>query len=93
MQLVGAKRSFIIRPFLHRSVIYGLLGGFIAALLLAVLVFIAYKQLNVNIAMADVQMPYIVIIGAVVLMGIAISYLSTYFSIRYYLNHKDEQLY
>jgi cell division transport system permease protein len=93
MQLVGAKRSFIIRPFLHRSLIYGLLGSVIATLLLAVLVFISYNQLNIAIAMADVKMPYVVIIGIVVLMGMAISYFSTYFSIHYYLNHKDEQLY
>jgi cell division transport system permease protein len=93
MQLVGAKRSFIIRPFLHRSLIYGLLGSVIATLLLAVLVFISYSQLNIAIAMADVKMPYVVIIGIVVLMGMAISYFSTYFSIHYYLNHKDEQLY
>lgn len=93
MQLVGAKRSFIIRPFLRRSVLYGLLGSMIAILLLAVLLFIAHSQLNTNITMIDVQLPYVVIIGIIVLMGIAISYMSTYFSIRYYLNHKDEQLY
>ena len=93
MQLVGAKRSFIIRPFLHRSVLYGLLGTLIAILLLAVLVFIAYRQLNINIVMTDVQLPYAVIVGVIMLMGIAISYISTYFSIHYYLNHKDEQLY
>lgn len=93
MQLVGAKRSFIIRPFLRRSVLYGLLGSLIAILLLAVLVFIAYNQLNIHFAVADVQLPYAIIIGIIIVMGIAISYISTYFSIRYYLNQKDEQLY
>lgn len=93
MQLVGAKRSFIIRPFLRRSVLYGLLGSLIAILLLAVLVFIAYNQLNIHFAVADVQLPYAIIIGVIIVMGIAISYISTYFSIRYYLNQKDEQLY
>lgn len=93
MQLVGAKRSFIIRPFLRRSVLYGLLGSLIAILLLAVLVFIAYNQLNIHFAVADVQLPYAIIVGIIIVMGIAISYISTYFSIRYYLNQKDEQLY
>lgn len=93
MQLVGAKRSFIIRPFLRRSVLYGLLGSLIAILLLAVLVFIAYNQLNIHFAVVDVQLPYAIIIGIIIVMGIAISYISTYFSIRYYLNQKDEQLY
>lgn len=93
MQLVGAKRSFIIRPFLRRSVLYALLGSLIAILLLAVLVFIAYNQLNIHFAVADVQLPYAIIIGIIIAMGIAISYISTYFSIRYYLNQKDEQLY
>ena len=85
MQLVGAKRSFIIRPFLRRSVLYGLLGSLIAILLLAVMVFIAYNQLNIHFAVADVQLPYAIIIGIIIVMGIAISYISTYFSIRYYL--------
>ena len=42
---------------------------------------------NINIVMTDVPLPYAVIVGVIMLMGIAISYISTYFSIHYYLNH------
>lgn len=93
MQLVGAKRSFIIRPFLLRSLLYGLFGSVIAIALLVVLVFVLYRQFNVELNMAQVQIPYLIIIGVILLLGVAISFLATYFSLRYYLNNKNEQLY
>ena len=93
MQLVGAKRSFIIRPFLLRSLLYGFLGSVIAIALLVVLVFVLYRQFNVELNMAQVQIPYLIIIGVILLLGVAISFLATYFSLRYYLNNKNEQLY
>lgn len=93
MQLVGAKRSFIIRPFLRRSLLYGLLGAVIAIVLLAVLVFVLYRQFNIELNMAQVQLPYLIIVSVILILGLAISFLATYFSLRYYLNNKNEQLY
>lgn len=93
MQLVGAKRSFIIRPFLRRSLLYGLLGAVIAIVLLVVLVFVLYRQFNIELNMAQVQLPYLIIVSVILILGLAISFLATYFSLRYYLNNKNEQLY
>lgn len=93
MQLVGAKRSFIIRPFLRRSLLYGLLGAVIAIVLLIVLVFVLYRQFNIELNMAQVQLPYLIIVSVILILGLAISFLATYFSLRYYLNNKNEQLY
>lgn len=93
MQLVGAKRWFIISPFLKRSVLYGLFGAFIAIIALIILMFAAYKHLNASELLMYYKQPYMVIGCIIVAFGIAISSVSTYISIIYYLNRKDEQLY
>ncbi len=93
MQLVGAKRSFIIRPFLKRSIFYGLCGGLIALLFLGSLVFIINNQFNANINLIENKTPYLIIGGIILGVGVVISLASTYFSINYYLNRKNEHLY
>lgn len=94
MQLVGAKRGFIVRPFLGKSILYGFLGAVIAIVLLAVLVVVFNSRFNyIDINDTTTQMVLSAIAGVIVVFGIAISFISTYFSVRYYLNHKDEQLY
>ena len=94
MQLVGAKRGFIVRPFLSKSILYGFLGAVIAIVLLAVLVVVFNSRFNyIDINDTTTQMVLSAIAGVIVVFGIAISFISTYFSVRYYLNHKDEQLY
>lgn len=44
MQLVGASRSFIARPYVRRSVVQGLIGALIALGLLALGVFLVWKS-------------------------------------------------
>jgi cell division transport system permease protein len=91
---VGAKRGFIVRPFLSKSILYGFLGAVIAIVLLAVLVVVFNSRFNyIDINDTTTRMVLSAIAGVIVVFGIAISFISTYFSVRYYLNHKDEQLY
>ena len=93
MQLVGAKRSFIIRPFLQRSLLYGFIGTIIAIILLGVLVFVLYRQFAIEFDVNQIKIPYLIMVAIITLFGIAISFFATYFSVRYYLKNKNEQLY
>ncbi|MCQ2278498.1 MAG: ABC transporter permease [Bacteroidales bacterium] len=88
MQLVGAKRSFIARPFLWRSALLGLLGGVIADGLLVAVVYSFSTQFSLQLMIAEHMVVYSVMAGIVPLAGILIAYFSTLFSINHYLKKK-----
>lgn len=88
MQLVGAKRSFIARPFLWRSVIIGFLGGLFADLLLGVIVYSFSSQFGLNILTQEFWMIYGIMAGVLPVVGIIIAYFSTFFSISHYLRKR-----
>ncbi len=93
MQLVGAKRWFIIAPYLRRSVLYGFIGGLIAIALEVLLVYIVNNHLNMGISFAE-NRDYHLILGSVILvLGIVISFFSTYFSLLRYIRMSDSKLY
>lgn len=93
MQLVGAKRSFIIAPFLRKSILYGFLGGIIASALLGTLTYIINSQLGIGIDYVANEIPYIAIGTVLLLFGIIISLCSTYLSLVHYLRKDNDQLY
>ena len=93
MQLVGAKRGFIIAPYLRRSVLVGFLGGIIAIVLVVLLVYIVNNQFNIGIDFAANRNYYICLGGVILVLGIVISFVSTYFSLLRYLRMSDSKLY
>lgn len=93
MQLVGAKRGFIIAPYLRRSLLYGFLGGLIAIALEVVLVYIVNNQFNIGIDFTE-NRNYYIVLGAIILaLGMVISFVSTYFSLLRYIRMSDSKLY
>ncbi len=92
MQLVGATRGFIRKPLLIQSIMQGLVGGFIANVLLAGIIYLSTRELS---GVVDFQnIPLVVILFLTVfLIGILITWLSTFFAVRKYLNLKTEDLY
>ena len=92
MQLVGATKGFIRRPFMWQNIKLGLVGAFIALSLLSAMLY--YLQLNFPVLsdMQDVKF-YVVLYVGVILLGVFISWLSTYFAINKYLGLRTEQLY
>ena len=93
MQLVGAKRGFIIAPYLRRSLLYGFLGGLIALALEVVLVYIVNNQFNIGIDFTE-NRNYYIVLGAIILaLGMVISFVSTYFSLLRYIRMSDSKLY
>jgi len=92
MQLVGATKSFIHKPFLKEGLILGTLGGLTAALLLAgtyALLIGEWPRLGTSLtwnlwgALAAAQ----------ILIGIALTTVSTALAVRRYLALNTNQLY
>lgn len=92
MQLVGAKSSFIRRPFIITSIFQGFLSAIIGmALLLGV--FYALKRYMDIIDSAYNLKIFLILFGVLVLLGVVISLFSTWFALNKYLRKKIDNLY
>ena len=92
MQLVGATRGFIRRPFLLYSILHGLSGATLAIILLSGLIYFVNNQMNGVIGFSDIYLIGILFIF-VTLIGILITFISTFFAVNKYLRLKTDQLY
>ncbi|SEL34964.1 cell division protein FtsX [Parapedobacter koreensis] len=92
MQMVGATKGFIRRPFLGYGVLHGLLGALIAILLLLLTLHLGQREIPELVFLRD-WFEFIVIFIVVTLLGILISGLSTYFAVSKYLRLKSNELY
>ncbi len=91
MQLVGATKGFICKPFIWRSLRHGILGAIIALILLAVLSH--YISRNIPDIVSLQNTVYLaLLVGAIILIGMIISMSCTFFALRKYLNLKSDQL-
>lgn len=92
MQLVGATRWFIRRPFILRSMLNGILGGVFASLLLIILLYFVHGWIPFIDFLAHPVFYGGVFLGLMIL-GSIITGLSGLFSINKYLKMKLEDLY
>ena len=92
MQLVGATKNFIRKPFLGYGVLHGLLGALIAIILLLVTLYVAQQQIPELVILTNWVEFSLVFIG-VLAIGIMISFFSTYFAVSKYLRLKIYDLY
>ena len=92
MQLVGATRSFIRRPFIRTNVRLGILSAFLAILLFYGALLAIVKSYTEFSILLDNTILCIVFIG-ILAMGILISWLSTYFATQRFLNLNTNDLY
>jgi cell division transport system permease protein len=96
MQMVGAKHSFITKPFLVNSIYQGILSAVLAILLFigASILMSDYKELFGELIFNKKNMEMnLFVFGIIILLGILISFLSTYFSIKKYLRLSQDKLY
>ena len=92
MKLVGATRSFIRAPFLVQSAFQGVFAAFIAIIaLIAVLYFMrsGFEQLF-EIFRLDLLLA---VMGIVIVSGLAICLLSTWFVVNKLVSLKKDELY
>jgi cell division transport system permease protein len=92
MQLVGAHRNFIRRPFLLQSAANGFTASLLALALLFALVFLLQEEFEGVISLKDYDLLSILALG-IILMGIMINWVSTFFAVNKYLNIKTDKLY
>ena len=92
MQMVGATKGFIRRPFLGYGILHGLLGAIIAIILLILLLYFGQKQIP-ELALLEDYFEFAVIFVGVIVIGILISGLSTYFAVTKYLRLRMNDLY
>ncbi len=92
MQMVGATKSFIRKPFVKRSIILGIIGATLAVLaLLGVLSFISTNYPALDI-FKDIELTIVVLLGVLVL-GVLITWISTHFATQRFLNLRTDDLY
>ena len=92
MQMVGATKSFIRKPFIWQNIKLGMLGALISLLALGGVLY----YVNTNFQdLGLLEDPYILIIllVGVFLLGIIISLISTYFATQRFLNLRTDELY
>jgi len=92
MQLVGATKSFIHKPFLREGLILGALGGLLAALLLALTFSLVVSQWP-RLALSLTWSLWFALAAAQILIGITLTTASTALAVRRYLALKTHQLY
>lgn len=91
MKLVGATKGFIMRPFLGRSVLQGIYAGLIASLMIVGVVYGLNHGLPEVGFITDLHILGI-ILAAVMVMGILISLLFTYWAVSKYVRLNSSQI-
>lgn len=92
MQLVGAKKWFIQKPFVLRAAGYGLLGGVLASLLIWVITDYAQQKIE-DLQLLHNQDQFLILLGVLLVLGMTVAIVSTVFSMQKYLKMSLEELY
>ena len=92
MQMVGATKSFIRRPFVWKSVQLGIIGAVVALIGMGVVLFYLDKTFpDLNFLQQPVLIALLFI--GIFLLGILITWVSTFIATQRFLNLKTDQLY
>jgi cell division transport system permease protein len=92
MQLVGATRAFIRKPFLIKSIYHGLFASLIALLLLLGLLYLIEREFVLMFSFETTSL--LVVLGVVIIcIGVLINLVSTYFSVNRFLGISEDKLY
>jgi len=92
MQMVGATKQFIRRPFVWKSVRLGMIGAVIALIGMAIVLY----YLNITFTELELLSNPVLVISLFILifaLGIIITWISTHFATQRFLNLKTDDLY
>ncbi len=92
MQLVGATSSYILKPFLFRGIIYGLVSGILSSSLLFLIITLVNEKMNATEVIVSFEKLSIIFI-TLITTGIVMVMLSTYVSVNKYLGSSLDDLY
>jgi cell division transport system permease protein len=92
MQLVGARHSFIRRPFVMRGIGNGIVAAFIAIGLIVTFLYYLQQQMPELIDFKNIEL-YGALFLIIIVLGIIISWISTNLAVRKYLRIESGDLY
>jgi cell division transport system permease protein len=92
MQVVGATRSFIRRPFLVQSAFHGLMAALLSMGLLMGLLYLIEREFFMMFSFESTNL--LILLGvSLIVIGVLINIISTFFSVNRYLSISEDQLY
>jgi len=92
MQMVGATKKFIRKPFVWKSVRLGMIGAFVALIGVAVVLYYLDKAFP-ELALLSDEILLIGLFVGVFGIGILITWISTFFATQRFLNLRTDELY
>jgi cell division transport system permease protein len=92
MQMVGATKHFIRKPFIWKSVRLGMIGATLAMIGMAVVLFYLNRSFPELELLKD-KLLLGVLFGFIFLMGLFITWISTFFATQRFLNLRTDDLY
>lgn len=92
MQLVGATKSFIRKPFIWSHLRLGILSSFLALLLLSFLLWEVNSRFP-ELEMLNQKKELMLVYGGILILGVGITFISTFFATQRYLNLKTDAVY
>jgi len=92
MQMVGATKSFIRRPFIWKSIRLGIIGAVLAVIALIALLYYLDTNYPALGVLRDEMMTGAVLVG-VLIAGVVITWISTFIATQRFLNLRTDDLY
>lgn len=92
MQLVGATRAFVRRPFLLKSAFHGLLAALLSLLLLVAMLYLIEREFFRLFTFDNMNLLFL-LMGFIVVTGVFINVISTWFAVNRYLSIPEDKLY
>ena len=92
MQLVGATKSFIRKPFIWSHLRLGILSSFLALLLLSFLLWEVNSRFP-ELEMLKQKKELMLVYGGILILGVGVTSISTFFATQRYLNLKTDAVY
>lgn len=92
MQMVGATKSFIRRPFILKSVQLGIIGAVVALIGMAIVLYYINQTFPELELLQKPLILFLLFVGVFV-MGVLITWISTFIATQRFLNLKTDHLY
>ncbi|CAM4180164.1 cell division protein FtsX [Gillisia limnaea] len=92
MQMVGATKTFIRSPFIWQSVKLGIIGAVLALIGMGIVLYYLNSSFPELELLADAKLLVALFVG-ILMMGILITWASTFFATSRFLNLRTDELY
>jgi len=92
MQLVGATRGFIRRPFLWRGFVQGMYATLVATGLITAIIYYSQDVFSEVISLNNIEI-IALLYFCILVVGISMTFISTFFAVNKYLNINVDKLY